>query len=73
MDWDIDTPDGMRLSKQWLESLIKLIAEGGIWGVPRSQTMYRIYKSKQLVERYQGPGDPAIERVFKAINWTVKT
>jgi hypothetical protein len=71
-NWDLDTPEGMENSKRWQTQLVGLIQEGGVWMVPRSLSMYRIYHSRRVAVKFSGGPEPQITRVFLAMGWKVE-
>lgn len=71
MIYDIDTVEGMEKAKRWTLAFLDLIREGGSWGVPRSGTVYRFYKSKLLAVRLLGPGDESVERVLNELGYLI--
>ena len=72
MNFDLDTVDGMANAKKWLLDHLSRIADGGTWIVPRSATIINIDHERQVARiGVSLLPDPAIDRVFKAINWKV--
>lgn len=64
--------------RAWCENLVRITADGGIWGIPRSKTTFRLdKKNKRLV--LISPGDDdyddfyATKHNFKFIGWDVVT
>jgi hypothetical protein len=72
MNFNIDTPEGMESSKRWLEATLALIKNGGDWGVPRSQSIYKINHDTKTATKLTGSAEPEITRVFIAIGWKVR-
>lgn len=70
MNYDLDTPQGMANAVAWQKSLVRWIKDGGAWGVPRSESVYHLYKTKKVAVRIGG--EEAIDRVFKAMGWEVR-
>jgi hypothetical protein len=69
-----DTPPEHIL--EWCRQAVRIIADGGVWGIPRSGTIFRVdHKNKQLVLIMPGNDDEAdynaTKHVFKFIGWTV--
>lgn len=61
---------------QWCENLMRTIQHGGVWGIPRSGTTFRVdQEKKQLVLLIPGRDDDAdfnaTKDVFKHIGWEV--
>lgn len=60
---------------QWCRSLVATIKHGGVWGIPRSQIMFRIdQEQKKLILVVGETSDPdfiATQKVFKHIGWDV--
>ena len=72
-NYDLSTPEGMLNSKRWLSSVLMTIGDNGIWGIPRSNTVIHIDKSKKLATvTHQDSPDISIELVFEALGWTVE-
>ena len=59
-------------ARQWLRRLLYMIADGGSWAIPRSDTVYQILHEKKTMKRVSGNGDKDTERVAKAIGWSVQ-
>jgi hypothetical protein len=72
MNYDIETTDGMANSMAWTETMFSMMRDGALWVVPRSMMRLKIYPSKKEVEVIRGhTRDDSIERVIKAMGWTV--
>lgn len=72
MNYDLDTTEGMKNAIAWTENLFKNAKHGAKWFVPRSETLVCIYPKHKTVEIYEGSRpDTSIERVIKAMGWTV--
>jgi hypothetical protein len=71
-DWNIyDSKEKMELAKQWMQRLIDGLKDGAIWGIPRSNAMYKFDKKKKIATAL-GPGrDEAVEVVLKKIGWSI--
>lgn len=72
MMFDIDTVGGMNRAVEWTRNMFEHLNEGGVWIVPRSGTIITVYKSKRhatILEGYEP--DPSLERVIKAMGWSV--
>ena len=67
---DIDTPEGMSAAVDWQTKYCDLLKEGGKWGIPRSESIYTIYKSKKLAVRTAG--EEGVDRVFREMGWEVR-
>ena len=73
-NFELDNPSKEVLA--WCRGLVRAAADGATWGIPRSQTFFRIdKKNKQLVLILPGFDDgadfEATRRVFKHIGWEV--
>jgi hypothetical protein len=73
-DFNPDTPPDHIL--EWCRNCVRVIADGGVWGIPRSGTIFRVdHKNKKLVLVTPGNDDEAdynaTKHVFKFIGWTV--
>jgi len=72
MNYDIKTEEGMANSVAWTERLFSMVQDGAMWAVPRSGTAVRVYPSKKEVHITEGlRPDKSIEKVIKAMGWTV--
>ena len=61
---------------EWCTQIVRTIKDGGIWAIPRSQTVFRVdHKRKQLVLVEAGIDDyadfEATKHWFKKIGWSV--
>ena len=72
MNYDLNTTEGMENAKRWTLWLLSQIAEGGIWGVPRSYSLYRINHQTRTATKLSGSAEPDITRVFLACGWKVE-
>ena len=66
-------PMTMAQAKEWMEGFLPRFKEGGVWGIPRADSIYRIEGSRKTAVRIEGEGDKATEEVLAAIGWTVLT
>jgi hypothetical protein len=72
MNYDIDTEKGLANSVAWTESLFAFMREGGVWGIPRSETLVRVYPSKkEVVITNGGMPEESLTRVIEAMGWTI--
>ena len=72
MNFDIETTEGMANSVAWTERLFALLSEGGVWGIPRSETLVRVYPSKKEVVITGGVmPEESLTRVIEAMGWTI--
>lgn len=72
MNYDIETKEGLANSVAWTERLFALISEGGVWGIPRSETIVRVYPSKKEVVIIDGVmPEESLTRVIEAMGWTI--
>ena len=61
---------------EWCRQVVRIIADGGVWGIPRSGTTFRLdHKNKRLVLIMPGRDDyadfEATKHVFAYIGWDV--
>lgn len=65
---NLDTPEGMEAAKEWTKQFISRINEGGVWGIPRSNSGYRIWNE---TKKYQcvANGEECIERVLEELGY----
>jgi hypothetical protein len=72
MNYDTQTKEGMDNSVAWTEKLFALLSEGGVWGIPRSETLVRVYPSKKEVVITGGVmPEESLTRVIEAMGWTI--
>jgi len=72
MNYNIDTDEGMAHAVAWTESLFAFMREGGVWGIPRSETIVRVYPSKkEVVITNGGMPEESLTRVIEAMGWTI--
>lgn len=71
MNWDISTPEGLRNAVAWQRRHLNLIAEGGVWYVPRCASSFVVsHKNKTLTRSGMKP-DQTINRVTRELGWRV--
>ena len=71
---ELDNPSPEVLA--WCSNTVRVISHGGVWGIPRSNTVFRVdHVNKQLVLIMPGDDDDddfeATKKVFKNIGWEV--
>jgi hypothetical protein len=72
MNYDIETEEGLANSVAWTERLFALLKEGGVWYIPRSDTVVRVYPSKKEVVIVNGAmTEKSLTRVIEAMGWTI--
>jgi hypothetical protein len=72
-NYDLNTHEGMENSKHWLSLVLTSLSDNATWGIPRSNTVVRINKSKKTATVvHQDLPDVSIELVFEALGWTVE-
>ena len=73
MNYDTETKEGLTNSVAWTEKLFTLMADdGAIWGIPRSDTMVRVYPSKKEVIIIDGVApEKSLARVIEAMGWAI--
>lgn len=69
---DLETAEGFEAAKAWTSDVISQINEGGVWGVPRSNSGYRIWNETKKYECVVN-GEECIERVLDALGYTALT
>ena len=47
---NLDTPEGFEAAKEWTQEFISHLNEGGVWGIPRSNSGYRIWNQSKTYE-----------------------
>lgn len=68
---DIATPEGLAQAVAWQTTWVNRVSEGGVWMVPRSLTIIKIYHSTKTAVFVGGTHlEPDIVKVFKAMGWT---
>lgn len=60
----------------WCRNLVRTLTDGGVWGIPRSGTVFKVDKAnKQLILMVTGEDDGAdflaTQHVFRQIGWDV--
>lgn len=71
-NFDLDTKDGMAQAVDWTERLFASLKDGGRWIVPRSGTTVTVDHDTHTATIKAGYApDPSIERVVRAMGWTV--
>lgn len=74
MNFNIDTPEGMKNAIVWHNNLLSTITQGGRWVVPRSLTIFEVDHVRKTVRRCYDNSlmpEPIIVRVLKAAGWKV--
>lgn len=59
---------------EWSANLISYIKDGGVWGVPMNDTVYRLDKTNRILKLIRGPKDGIFERItatFAQLGWKV--
>jgi hypothetical protein len=70
---DISTPEGMAAAIAWTERQVALVAQGGLWGIPRSGTAIRIDHENKTATFYGSRSvEPDVIKVFRAMGWSCK-
>ena len=69
---NIDTPAGMAAAIVWTQNLINALRDGGVWAVPRTDTVYAFDKTNKIAVR-NAPGDSSVDRVLTEMGWEVTT
>lgn len=72
MNYDLDTEEGMANAVAWQERHLARIAEGGVWMVPRSGSLYQIFKEKKIAVRLTGFAEDSIAKVFAKMGWVIR-
>lgn len=68
---DISTPEGMRAAVEWQTRHVGMLNDGGIWLVPRSNTIIHINHGEQIATFDTAGSEPDIRNVFLAMGWAV--
>ena len=69
---DINTKQGMKDAKAWMQNLLNTVKDGGMWAVPRSGTIICFDKTnKKAIVTHQTTPDISIERVLEAMGWEI--
>lgn len=65
----LDTLEGMAEAKKWTAEFISHLNEGGIWGIPRSNSGYRIWNE---IKKYEciANGEECVERVLEELGYS---
>lgn len=73
MNFNIDTPEGMKNAIRWQLNLLSTITQGGRWVVPRSLTIFEVDHANKTVRKCAEAmrPEPIIVRVLKAAGWKV--
>lgn len=63
---------------KWCRNHVRIMADGAVWGIPRSETVFRVDKENQLlilISPGNDGGDDfrATKHVFSYIGWGVVT
>lgn len=72
MNYELDTPDGMKNAVAWQTQLCHYLQDGGMWCVPRSNEIYFVHAKDKYVVAPTG-GEDAVNRVFKEMGYEVKS
>jgi hypothetical protein len=61
---------------EWCRNLVRTLHDGGVWGIPRSQTVFRVDKQQQRLVLISAGSDNdadffATQEVFAHIGWDV--
>lgn len=71
-DDDTPVPDS---DKQFCENLVRIMRDGGVWGIPRSGLLFRFDKGSKKLVLTMGDADhsdfAATVKAFGAIGWQV--
>ena len=65
---NLETPEGFLEAQAWTGDFISHLNEGGVWGIPRSNSGYRIWNETKKYECVVG-GEECIERVLEALGY----
>lgn len=66
---DLNTPEGMEAAKTWTQNFIAQLNEGGVWGIPRSNSGYRIWNETKEYECVAN-GEACVEQVLEELGYT---
>lgn len=67
---DINTPEGMAAAKEWTESFLSQLNEGGVWGIPRSNSGY-VFSFENMTATCIAGGEPIVEKVLAELGYRV--
>lgn len=70
MEYDLDTPEGLKNSIEWQEGVVSMLSDGGRWGIPRSQCIYTVYPSRKIAVRVKH--EKEVDQVFIAMGWEIR-
>jgi hypothetical protein len=73
MNYDLDTKEGMTNAMRWTQMLVDQLREHGVWVIPRSNTTVTVNKPSNTVTLDGDHPERGVERIFKALGWTVIT
>lgn len=65
---DLETKEGFEEAKEWTARFISQINEGGVWGIPRSNSGYQIWQTAKEYVCVAG-GEECVERVLDALGY----
>lgn len=71
-NWDVDTPEGLSRSVEWMQRHVALLKDQGRWIIPRSGSIVVISHSNKtayLVLCLHPAGEPSTQKVFEAMGW----
>lgn len=71
-EWDVNTPEGLALAKEWLTQHLSNLSDRATWIVPRSGSIINIDKTNKVVTILSLIPDESLAKVFVEIGWTVK-
>lgn len=67
---NIASPEGMAQAVAWQTKLLAAINDGGVWVIPRSMTIVKVYHAAKTAVFVGGTiREPDIVKVFKAMGW----
>jgi hypothetical protein len=71
MEWNINEPEGMRQAQLWFQNYTAILADGALWLIPRSSSVYRMHTKSKTIELVTGNGDSAMESVAQSLGWSL--
>ena len=70
MNYNLDTYEGMENAKSYVENMVDMLKDGGMWAIPRSSAIYSFNKKKKIATRINL--DAPTDRVLSEMGWTLK-
>jgi hypothetical protein len=72
VNFDTNTPEGLKQSVRWTQGLFASMREGAVWVVPRSNTKVCVHHSTKRVTITDGhSSEDVLRKVIKEMGWTI--